>query len=134
MSDPYNTPNTQQPQQPFQPQQPMMPQQTDGFAITALVLGILGLLLTCYLGVILAIPAVIFGHLSMGKIKRNPALGGKGMATAGVVCGYVSIGITIILAIISLTAGASIMDEIEKQQQLQKTEGYEFPATPSSGN
>lgn len=59
--------------------QPPAQQQTDGFAIAALVTGILGM----------NIVAVVLGHLSLSRMKKDPNLGGRGMAIAGLVLGYV---------------------------------------------
>jgi hypothetical protein len=67
-------------------------QSTDGFAVAALVLGLLG-------GSLLAI---IFGFVSRGRIKRSGGLkSGSGMATAGIVLGFVwltLIGTLVVLA------------------------------------
>ena len=61
---------------------------TNGFAIASLVLGILTL---CGLGSVLA---VIFGHIALGQIKdRNQT--GRGLAIAGLVLGYVGIGLVV---------------------------------------
>lgn len=72
-------------------------------AIASMVLGILW----CYwVGSILA---VIFGHISLGQIKRgNGAITGKGMAIAGLVLGYIGIAsIAVVLVIVFLAAGGS---------------------------
>ena len=76
---------------------------TDGLAIAALVLGIIAVIF-CYIWALFGIPAVICGHISLKKIKNSHTpLGGKGMAIAGLVTGY--IGITLqILAIIGFVA------------------------------
>jgi len=117
MSDPYNTP--QQQAAPIQPQQAP---QTDGFAITSMVLGIIAVI-TCYFGIILGTVAVVFGHLSIKKIRKNPNLGGKGMAIAGLVCGYIGIAITLVFGIFLLAAGNQIVEEVNselrKQQEMQ---------------
>jgi len=76
---------------------------TSGMAIASMVLGILW----CYwVGSILA---VIFGHISLGQIKRgNGAITGKGMAIAGLVLGYIGIAsIAVVLVIVFLAAGGS---------------------------
>ncbi|MFC9351690.1 MULTISPECIES: DUF4190 domain-containing protein [Terrabacteria group] len=62
---------------------------TNGFAITALILGLVG-------GSILAI---IFGHLAKAQIRRTGEQG-NGLATAGLILGYAG---TALLAIV-LTA------------------------------
>lgn len=115
--DPYNSPT----QHGYQ-----APPSTDGFAITSMVLGIIAVI-TCYFGIILGTLAVIFGHLSLGKIKRDPKLGGKGMAIAGLVTGYISIAITLVFGIMLLFAATTanefgktfteaFKDEIEKER------------------
>jgi len=91
IQDPYATPQTPpSEQQYYMP----MPPRTDAFAITSLVLGIIAPI-TCYLGIIFGTIAVIFGHLSLRKIKNNPTLEGKGLAIAGLVTGYIGIAISL---------------------------------------
>ena len=68
---------------------------TTAGAIWSLVLGILGL--TC-IGPLGAIPAVICGHIAYSKVKRSGgALTGDGMALAGLILGYVSIGLMVVM-------------------------------------
>ena len=69
------------------PVQPYGYQPTNGMAITSLILGIL------WLGLL----PVIFGHIAIGQIKRNPYQGGRGMAIAGLVLGYLAIGFWVVL-------------------------------------
>lgn len=67
---------------------------TPGIAIASLVLGIFGVVGACLTG----IPAVICGHLALSRIgKSNGALGGKGIAIAGTVIGYVAIAWSVLL-------------------------------------
>ena len=64
-------------------------------AVASLVLGILGLILIGPLG---SIPAVICGHMARARIKKNPeGLDGEGLALAGLILGYVQIGLMAIL-------------------------------------
>lgn len=64
-----------------------------GLAIASLICGIIGGWASTA-----SIPAVICGHLSLSKIKKNPKVyGGKGMAIAGLVLGYVSLILAVIL-------------------------------------
>ena len=66
-----------------------------GSAKASLVLGILGLVLIGPLG---SIPAIICGHVAKSKIKKDPAtLTGDGMALAGLILGYVQIGLMVVL-------------------------------------
>ncbi len=65
--------------------------QTSGMAIASLVLGLTWLY---WIGSILAI---VFGHLAKNEIKRDPArLQGRGMAIAGIVLGWVGIGMLVV--------------------------------------
>ena len=66
-----------------------------GLAITSLVLGLSSLLLF----IITGIPAVICGHMALGKIKRSQgSLSGNGMAITGLVLGYISFPLIIVIA------------------------------------
>ncbi|GAA2924888.1 hypothetical protein GCM10010458_03010 [Microbacterium luteolum] len=79
---------------------------TSGLAITSLVCGIAGIVLFWAVVPMLAsIVAVITGHMALGQTKRNPALGGRGMAFAGLITGYVVVALlvfTIVSTVISL--------------------------------
>jgi Domain of unknown function (DUF4190)/GYF domain 2 len=66
---------------------------TEPLAIWSFVLSLLGLL-CC--GFVLGIPGVICGHLALSKLQKDPQLQGKGLATAGLVIGYVAIACWII--------------------------------------
>jgi hypothetical protein len=128
--DPQNQPQNPFPSQnPYQPsanQGYQAPPQTDGFAITSMVLGIIAVI-TCYFGAFPGIIAVIFGHLSLSKMKRDPLLGGKGMAVAGLVTGYIGIAVSIVFGIMLLFAvnttneiGKGLSEVIEQQMELEK--------------
>ena len=72
---------------------------TSALAIWSLVLGILALLflLVC-ISPLFAIPGVICAHLAYSRIKRSGgALGGQGIALAGLITNYVSIGMSVFL-------------------------------------
>ena len=62
-------------------------QRTSGFAIASMVLGIVWIY---WVGSVLAI---IFGHIALSQIRKNPNLRGRGMAIAGVVLGYVGMAV-----------------------------------------
>lgn len=68
------------------------PQPTNGMAIAAMVLGILWIY---WIGSILAL---IFGYVARAEIKRSKQ-GGDGMAIAGIVLGWVGVGILCIVLI-----------------------------------
>ncbi len=66
-----------------------------GLAIASMVCGIVGYM-TCYFVILLAIPAVICGHLALSQIRNSPVpMAGRGMAIAGLVLGYIAIGLTV---------------------------------------
>jgi hypothetical protein len=72
---------------------------TSTLAIVSLVLGCLGWMFPVAFG-----PAgVITGHLGRAEIRRDPSLGGKGMALAGLILGYFWSSF-ILLAFVSIVA------------------------------
>ncbi|AWZ04371.1 MULTISPECIES: DUF4190 domain-containing protein [unclassified Streptomyces] len=77
---------------------PAYPQRSNGFGVTALVLGIIAVV-TCYLGLLFGVPAVIFGVLGRGKAKRGEADNG-GMALAGIITGAVGIAISCLMIVL----------------------------------
>lgn len=80
---------------------------TNSLAVASLVSGILSWLLCPFLGAVLA---VIFGHVARGQIK-NTGEGGGGMAMAGLILGYVNLGLTVLGVVvwIFLFAGLAIL-------------------------
>ena len=75
-------------------------------ALTSMILGIASFPGICCwpVGIILAIGAVVLGHLAKKDIANN-GKGGEGMAKAGLILGYIAIPLIIILVIIGLTMG-----------------------------
>ena len=71
---------------------PMMPR-TNGFAVGALICG-----LVPFFG---GIPAVIFGHVARGQIKRTGERG-DGVAVAGLVLGYLWIALWMLVILVSI--------------------------------
>jgi hypothetical protein len=69
---------------------------TEPLAIWSFVLSVLSLV-CC--GFILGIPGVICGHMALSKLQREPQLQGKGLATAGLVIGYVAIAFWLIYVV-----------------------------------
>ncbi|WP_207479560.1 DUF4190 domain-containing protein [Microbacterium sp. SD291] len=73
------------------------PRPSSGLAITSLICGIGGVVLSWAIVPILAsIVAVITGHMVLRQTKANPALGGRGMAFAGLILGYVMVAVILI--------------------------------------
>jgi uncharacterized protein DUF4190 len=54
---------------------------------------ILSLLWMFWLGSVLA---VVFGHIALGEIRRDPSLRGRGLAIAGLVIGYVGLALLLL--------------------------------------
>lgn len=98
-------PNPYAPQSPYVGPNPYAPQggvvyaaaPPRGLSITSMVLGIVGLVGFFLGGSLLSVGAVIFGHIGL---KKEPA--GRGMAIAGIVTGYVGIGVGILVFLIIL--------------------------------
>jgi hypothetical protein len=69
-----------------------------GLAVASLVCGILALTLCPGIA---GIPAVICGHMVLGQIRAAPgAVGGRGLAIAGLVTGYISIAFTLVYLVV----------------------------------
>lgn len=76
-----------------------------GMASTSMVLGIPGIFFGWLTIGILPLAAVILGHKSWGRIKRsNGQLQGESKAIAGIVTGYVSLFLSIVLMTFSAVA------------------------------
>jgi hypothetical protein len=87
--------------QPYTPLSPTLPR-TSTMAIISLVGGITGWTILPFLG---SIAAIVFGHIAKSEIKKGGGmLTGNGMATAGLIMGYLSIafGICLICVLIIL--------------------------------
>jgi hypothetical protein len=80
------------------------PRPTSGLAITSLVCGIVSLVFgLLVLPALASIAAVITGHAALKKTKNDPTVGGRGMAFAGLIMGYV------VLAVGVITVGVTII-------------------------
>lgn len=73
----------------YYPGAPMPPR--NGMGVTALVLGVIGLVASCSVagGLVLGISAIIIGVLAKGRVKRGEANNG-GVATTGIVLGVLA--------------------------------------------
>jgi len=87
-------------------------------SIWALVLGIISVLGCTVGGFVVGIPAVICGHCGLSRIKRNPSLGGRGMAIAGLITGYVGILSLPILAALAFPAISGALERGKATQML----------------
>lgn len=73
---------------------------TNGMAIASLVLGILWLY---WIGSILAL---IFGYVALSQLKSRPQ-GGRGLAIAGIVLGYIGVAVFVVLVIVGIAVSSS---------------------------
>jgi len=109
---------------------------SNGLAIAALVLGIIGLLLSWLIvPAILSILAIIFGFLGRSKAKNQPHVGGTGMAIAGLVTGIIGV----LIAIAVFVFGSILVNEVSDNanedieqfnEELEELEELEEPTTP----
>ena len=115
----------------------MVAKKNEPLSIWALVLGIVSLI-SCLGGFFVGIPAVICGHVGLSRIKRQPLLGGHGMAIAGLITGYLSILIAAILAVPLLVYGTMdfiILPQFKKAAGIAKhanDNGMNTPKTVSA--
>jgi hypothetical protein len=68
-------------------------QRTSGYAIASLILGIAGFFV---FPIVPSILAIVFGQKAREEFRRDPTAGGDGLATAGIVLGWVGLALTAI--------------------------------------
>lgn len=114
---------------------------SSGMAVASMVCGILSLVTCClwFVGLPLAIVAIVLGHLSVSRAKADPAAyGGRGQARAGLITGYIAIPLALVGLAFGLWAATltpekvraidwltpeqkeEIIRELEKQPQFQQ--------------
>jgi hypothetical protein len=90
------------------PSMPAVHGGTSQLAVWSLVCGCVSLL--CF---ITFIPAIILGHMGLAEIRRHPAMGGRGMALAGMIIGYLYLAVFIlafIAGIVLVSLGNNVQD------------------------
>ncbi|MAL31027.1 MAG: hypothetical protein CMQ67_00265 [Gammaproteobacteria bacterium] len=91
-----------------------MEKKSNGLAIASMVLGICSLVFYIFFGFVLGIVAVILGHIQLSNISKNPKLfDGRGMAIAGLVCGYISVAFALI-SLVFLSAALSALPALDE--------------------
>ncbi len=72
---------------------------SSGMALASLIFGIVAFILLPFIA---AIPAIIFGHIALTRIRRDPlGFGGRGQAVAGLVLGYVNLALIPFIAFVA---------------------------------
>ncbi|WP_395111411.1 DUF4190 domain-containing protein [Actinomadura sp. SCN-SB] len=102
-SDPYGQ-SYQQPPQVQHHYYGAAPPPNNGMATASMVLGIIGIVFCGFTSIL----AIIFGHVAQSQIKRTGE-GGAGMATAGLVMGYIVTAIWVVIWIFYLGLWAAIV-------------------------
>lgn len=76
------------------------PVPVDGMAVASLILGIASYFICFFVGAILAI---IFGYIARRNISdSHGTLGGEGFATAGIILGFIHLGLVLLTVVIVL--------------------------------
>jgi uncharacterized Zn finger protein (UPF0148 family) len=76
---------------------------TSGMAIASLILGISGLTIVPFFA---SIAAIIIGYMARNEIRQRPdELGGDGLALAGIIMGWIAVGVTVL----GLLLGGGVM-------------------------
>lgn len=89
---------------------------TSGLAVASLVCS-LSSLVVC----VGWLPAIICGHLAKARIRRNPALKGQGLATAGLTLGYLTLIFETTLVAAVVFCGADKLKDAYSQMQQEST-------------
>jgi len=89
--------------------------ETSGFAIAALILGIVSVLVGWipFFGLVPIILAIIFGIIALTKVNKKKVQG-KGMAIAGLIMGGVMLIVSIIIFFVAGVAILGVFNEIEE--------------------
>jgi hypothetical protein len=81
---------------------------TNGFAIASMVLGVLGVLGIAWDFGLGSVLAVVLGHVALVQTKRH-SQSGRGLALAGVVLGYIGIGMFVLFLLTVIAARAHLV-------------------------
>jgi type II secretory pathway pseudopilin PulG len=105
------------PQSPNGPQISEEKAPTSGLAIASLVLSLLGI----------GLPAVICGHIALSKIKKSfGAMGGRGLALAGLIIGYISILVSVLVFVaVLIPAMNGVSQQAEKTSAMSSAYSLE---------
>ncbi|MGO1173878.1 MAG: DUF4190 domain-containing protein [Actinomycetaceae bacterium] len=76
------------------------PPRTDALAVLALVAGLLGII--PWVG----IAAIALGHVALYRLARDPYVGGRGLALAGTVLGYLTVAMHLVIELLFSTVSS----------------------------
>ncbi|MBA3826508.1 MAG: DUF4190 domain-containing protein [Ktedonobacterales bacterium] len=98
---------------------PMLAQaQSNGAATTAMVLGIIGVIL-CWIPVLGGVSIIlggigaVFGHRGFAQARRSPAQMGRGQAIAGLILSYLALAVSLAITIF---VGVNIVQLVQSCQ------------------
>ncbi len=98
---------------------PDTPQPLNSLAIVSLVTGITSYVAVPFLG---ALAAVITGHMAKNQIKANPGkYSGEGLATTGLILGYIHLALFVISVILFILAIAMLPSLVDWFNGLMET-------------
>jgi hypothetical protein len=93
---------------------PQQPPSTNGLAIASLVCGLGQFMLWG----VASLAAIITGHIALGQIKRTQQ-GGRGMAIAGIVLGYIGLAVGVLLfALVVVLAASAPRAEVDHPSRI----------------
>jgi hypothetical protein len=73
---------------------PALTERTNGMAIASFWCAIASFVL-----VVTCIPGIVFGHIALRQIKRDPRQGGTSMAIAGIAIGFIILAMSVFLIV-----------------------------------
>ena len=104
MSEPWQGQPPPPPTPPMAAQPVYIQTKTNGFAVAALVLGIVWLY---WIGSILAL---VFGYVAKSQIEKSGGREtGRGMAIAGIVLGWVGVGVLLLMLLLVSLGSVSLV-------------------------
>lgn len=103
-------------------QPPTLPPAKNGLSVASLVLGVISIV-PC--SIFAGIPAIITGHIALNRANKSPSeYGGKGLAKAGLILGYLSLalGLMILPAMVlpALAKGKARAQEAQCRNNLRQ--------------
>lgn len=106
---------------------PPRPAETCPLAVASLVCGIASF---TAVPVLAALPAVVCGHISLSRMRASAnALGGRGLAVAGLVMGYLNFALLALVGILFFSVVAAIVGTVRQNMLTGQALVQEVPKT-----